>query len=96
MILFSEGVAGVSGEFASLVEGVVRRVEVYEVVGRFGASQYVFKADGFDAGGFEEAGARSEQFRVVDAGVFVAAYRYVKVSFGVFAIESVETGFVEV
>ena len=96
LVLFGEGVTGVGGEFAGLVEGVVGRVEVDKIVGRFGASQDIFKADGFDTGGFEEAGTRSEQLGVVDAGVFVAAYGDVEVAFGVFAVESVETGFVEV
>lgn len=96
MVLFGEGVTGVGGEFASLVEGVVRRVEVDEIVGRFGPSQNVFKADGFDASGFEEVGARSEQFGIVDARVFVPTYGDVEMAFGVFAVESVETGFVEI
>ena len=38
LVLFGEGVAGVGREFAGLAKGMVGRVEVYKVVGRFGAS----------------------------------------------------------
>lgn len=86
LVLLGEGVAGVGGELAGDAEGVVGRIEVDEIVAGFGAFEDIFKADGFDAGGFEGFGAGAKEIGIVDAGVFVSTHGDVEVAFGVFAV----------